>query len=612
MSFLDEIAKLQQDISKYLTIHNNPDDTSKHEPFAKKLVVAIPTLEKAAPSPSKKTITKAVGKGAPNDYNDVKLVQKLLDIKADGHSGPKTVIAIKKFQHSLGFKKADGRIDPGGTTWKNLSKKIAPVETQTDTDTTSGSSSETAVREIKASVGHKGVNHSDDVALVQELLGIDADGKVGRETIRAIAKFQKSLGTKKPDGRIDPNGFTWKALNKKTAPSTPSEADDAPKTTEPDTPIPTSLKGSVGKNGDNHVNDVKLVQQLLKDKGASLSVDGDAGPGTIKAIKAFQDSLGNAHYDGRVDPNGYTWQELNKANPNSSAHNDKMVVSTGDEPIPEELSVTSKIKKSVGAKGVNLPEDVLLVRKLLIKFNHNLKEITTSNIPLVSAIKRFQKEYAGSSKPDGRIDPNGKTWNTLLGIGRIRGGIYSIAQKYGIEPAVILAIQSVESGGNGFLADGRPKILFEGHIFWRELKKAGKDPLALQAGNENIIYKKWTKENYKFNAKEYDRLALAMKIDKIAALKSASWGEFQIMGFNHAVAGYSDVESFVKSMYKPGVNQLGSLMGFLKENRLIRHVQGDSKDWAALAKGYNGPAYAKNKYDVKLASAYARFSKIIS
>ncbi|MFT5646252.1 MAG: vacuolar-type H+-ATPase subunit F/Vma7, partial [Aureispira sp.] len=64
MSFLDEIAKLQQDISKYLTIHNNPDDTSKHEPFAKKLVVTIPTLEKAAPSPSKKTITNAVGKGA--------------------------------------------------------------------------------------------------------------------------------------------------------------------------------------------------------------------------------------------------------------------------------------------------------------------------------------------------------------------------------------------------------------------------------------------------------------------------------------------------------------------------------------------------------------------
>jgi peptidoglycan hydrolase-like protein with peptidoglycan-binding domain len=518
MSFLDEIAKLQQDISKYLTIHNNPDDTSKHEPFAKKLVVTIPTLEKAAPSPSKKTITNAVGKGATNDYNDVKLVQELLDIKADGHCGPKTVLTIKKFQHSLGFKKADGRIDPGGTTWKNLSKKIAPtpVPVETPTQTKSDSPSETTASEIKASVGHKGVNNSDDATLVQQLLGIDADGKVGRGTIRAIAQFQQSLGSKKPDGRIDPNGFTWKALSKKGAPSTPSKPDDAPKTTEPDAPI------------------------------------------------------------------------------------------------EEALSTTSKIKKSVGVKGVNLPEDVLLVRILLNKFGANLPEEATADDKLYEAIKKFQKEYRGSSKPDGRVDANGGTWGALLGIARIKGELASFSKKYSVEPAVILAIQAVESGGNGFMPDGRPKILFEGHIFWRELKKAGKDPAALRAGNENIIYPKWVKTNYKYNEKEYDRLALAEKIDKTAALKSASWGEFQIMGFNYASAGFSDVASFVDSMYKPGVNQLGGLMGFLEENRLLRHVQGASKNWAALAKGYNGPAYAKNKYDVKLESAYARFSKITS
>lgn len=49
----------------------------------------------------------------------MKLVQELLDIKVDGHCGPKTVLTIKKFQHSLGFKKADGRIDPEGTNWEN-------------------------------------------------------------------------------------------------------------------------------------------------------------------------------------------------------------------------------------------------------------------------------------------------------------------------------------------------------------------------------------------------------------------------------------------------------------------------------------------------------------
>ena len=34
-----------------------------------------------------------------------------------------------------------------------------------------------------------------------------------------------------------------------------------------------------------------------------------------------------------------------------------------------------------------------------------------------------------------------------------------------------------------------------------------------------------------------------------------------------------------------------------------------AKDWANFARGYNGPAYAKNRYDVKLAAAYAKFSK---
>ncbi|MBL4650381.1 MAG: DUF3380 domain-containing protein, partial [Aureispira sp.] len=342
------------------------------------------------------------------------------------------------------------------------------------------------------------------------------DGKVGPGTIRAIAQFQKSLGTKKPDGRIDPNGFTWKALSKKGTSTTPSKADETPKITEPDAPI------------------------------------------------------------------------------------------------EEALSTTSKIKKSVGVKGVNLPEDVLLVRILLNKFGANLPEETTADNKLYEAIKKFQKEYRGSSKPDGRVDANGGTWGALLGIARIKGQLASFSKQYGVEPAVILAIQAIESGGNGFLPDGRPKILFEGHIFWRELKKAGKDPAALQAGNENIIYSRWVKTNYKYNEKEYDRLALAEKIDKTAALKSASWGEFQIMGFNYASSGFSDVASFVDSMYKPGVSQLAGLMGFLKENRLLRHVQGDSKNWAALAKGYNGPAYAKNKYDIKLASAYARFSKITS
>lgn len=34
-----------------------------------------------------------------------------------------------------------------------------------------------------------------------------------------------------------------------------------------------------------------------------------------------------------------------------------------------------------------------------------------------------------------------------------------------------------------------------------------------------------------------------------------------------------------------------------------------NKDWAAFAKGYNGPEYAVNKYDVKMKDAYERYAK---
>jgi hypothetical protein len=185
-----------------------------------------------------------------------------------------------------------------------------------------------------------------------------------------------------------------------------------------------------------------------------------------------------------------------------------------------------------------------------------------------------------------------------------------MSQQYSVEPAVILAIQQIESGGNGFLPDGRPKILFEGHVFWKQLEKIGKNPQDYVAGNEDILYDGWDSSKYQGGAKEYDRLERAKKIDKIAALKSASWGEFQIMGFNHATVGYGDVESFVEAMHVPNGASLKAVMEFVKNNNLLRHVQGSSKNWAAFAKGYNGPGYAKNQYDVKLAAAYERFKAI--
>lgn len=64
-------------------------------------------------------------------------------------------------------------------------------------------------------------------------------------------------------------------------------------------------------------------------------------------------------------------------------------------------------------------------------------------------------------------------------------------------------------------------------------------------GNETILYPKWTKEHYTSGIREYDPWEQACKINREAADASASWGMFQIMGFNYAACGEESVESFV-------------------------------------------------------------------
>lgn len=51
-----------------------------------------------------------------------------------------------------------------------------------------------------------------------------------------------------------------------------------------------------------------------------------------------------------------------------------------------------------------------------------------------------------------------------------------------------------------------------------------------------VFYPKWDKSKYLGGVHEYKRLELAQEIDEECALKSASWGIGQIMGFNFLTA----------------------------------------------------------------------------
>jgi hypothetical protein len=184
--------------------------------------------------------------------------------------------------------------------------------------------------------------------------------------------------------------------------------------------------------------------------------------------------------------------------------------------------------------------------------------------------------------------------------------IADIASQYGIEPGVVYAILQVESRGKGFDSSGRPRILFEGHKFYKYISALpDQDLLAkvLQEQKNNICYDKWENRGNAYNLDQYERLEEAISYDKISALLSASYGLGQIMGFNFKAAGFPDVESMVEKMYYSEREQLIAMFNFIKTdskklNALI------NKDWAAFALAYNGTGYEQNKYDSKLLAAY--------
>jgi hypothetical protein len=182
--------------------------------------------------------------------------------------------------------------------------------------------------------------------------------------------------------------------------------------------------------------------------------------------------------------------------------------------------------------------------------------------------------------------------------------IREAARAIGVEPAALQAVADVEASGTGFLPDGRPKILFEGHIMWRELRKRGLDPERFSRLYPSIVYRRWTRKHYIGDAGEYARYEAALKIDEEAAIASTSWGAFQIMGFNYKAAGFEDLRSFRHAMQSSVLAHLMAICWWMQSNSLVRRLQ--AKDWEGFARGYNGPGFKVNRYDEKLAAAYAR------
>lgn len=78
------------------------------------------------------------------------------------------------------------------------------------------------------------------------------------------------------------------------------------------------------------------------------------------------------------------------------------------------------------------------------------------------------------------------------------------------------------------------------------------------------------------------------------------------MGMNFDRAGFPSVDAMVNAMSSSEDEQLDAIGNFLKHTSLRSSLQ--THDWASFARGYNGPNYAINRYDIKLNAEYHKYS----
>lgn len=194
--------------------------------------------------------------------------------------------------------------------------------------------------------------------------------------------------------------------------------------------------------------------------------------------------------------------------------------------------------------------------------------------------------------------------------------LVAAAERLGVELAVVYAVNEVESSGAGFLANGKPKILFERHVMHARLslvRNEGDDSAALIAHADHLAALHPHLVNrrpggYAGGTAEHQRLAQARMLDALCADESASWGAFQIMGYHAERLGYASVADFVSRMARDENEQFEAFVRFIEADPAL-HKALKGKKWAQFAKAYNGPAYARNLYDVKLERAYERHAR---
>lgn len=227
------------------------------------------------------------------------------------------------------------------------------------------------------------------------------------------------------------------------------------------------------------------------------------------------------------------------------------------------------------------------------------------------ALQQFLNSKGARLVVDGAVGP--RTLDALYTLFANRNApavtsadIVRIAAALNVTPQQVRAVSTVESNGGGFERSGHPKILWERHWFFRRIG------IKLTSALPGQWVAHPNPGGYTIDADRdgindsWEKLMEGCANNPVAAFESCSWGKFQIMGAHWKSLGYASVFEFAWSMRESEANHYDALMHFIRVNNLasaMRRLSTNPADNRAFARGYNGPAFAKNAYDVKLARA---------
>lgn len=190
------------------------------------------------------------------------------------------------------------------------------------------------------------------------------------------------------------------------------------------------------------------------------------------------------------------------------------------------------------------------------------------------------------------------------------GELLTIAKLLGdTDTKRIKAVSFVESAGSGWFNSGLPKILYERHYFYKLTSAAIRNLTGWFIGRTSGGYT--TDVNNNGINDSWEKLAEAACKDPDAAFQSISIGKFQVMGAYYKELGYNHPIDMLWDARNSEYAHYRMLVGYITKvarmTSAYKKLSTNPEHCREFALRYNGKAYEKNNYHIKLANAMKRF-----